>query len=87
MISLQEHREDGQDLLEYGILASLIAIVVLAAVKLVASQIMSVFWGAIALSSEVVVLSVLCAGLAARAVDSARRGFPTRSRSAPRPTA
>jgi Flp pilus assembly pilin Flp len=41
-------REDGQDLLEYGLLASLIAIFTLAAVRLLATQITSVFWGAIA---------------------------------------
>jgi Flp pilus assembly pilin Flp len=41
-------REDGQDLLEYGILASLIAIFALSAVRLLANQITSVFWGAIA---------------------------------------
>ena len=40
--------EDGQDLLEYGLLASLIAIFALATVKLLATQITSVFWGAIA---------------------------------------
>ena len=41
-------REDGQDLLEYGLLASLIAIFALAAVRVLATQITSVFWGAIA---------------------------------------
>ena len=41
-------REDGQDLLEYAMLASLIAIVALAGMKLVASQIVNVFWGGIA---------------------------------------
>jgi Flp pilus assembly pilin Flp len=41
-------REDGQDLLEYGLLASLIAIFALAAVRLLADQITDVFWGAIA---------------------------------------
>jgi Flp pilus assembly pilin Flp len=41
-------REDGQDLLEYGLLASLIAIFALSAVRLLANQITSVFWGAIA---------------------------------------
>jgi Flp pilus assembly pilin Flp len=41
-------REDGQDLLEYGILASLIAIFCLAGLRLVATQITAVFWGAIA---------------------------------------
>ncbi len=41
-------REDGQDLLEYGLLASLIAIFALAAVKLLATEITSTFWGSIA---------------------------------------
>src|SRR6187431_3190300 len=41
-------REDGQDLLEYGILASLIAILCLAGLRLVATQITAVFWGGIA---------------------------------------
>ena len=41
-------REDGQDLIEYGLLASLIAIVALASMRLVATQITDVFWGAIA---------------------------------------
>jgi Flp pilus assembly pilin Flp len=50
MISLQRlsKREDGQDLLEYGLLASLIAIFALAAVQLVATEITDTFWGAIA---------------------------------------
>jgi Flp pilus assembly pilin Flp len=41
-------REQGQDLLEYGLLASLIAIFALAAVRVLAGQITNVFWGAIA---------------------------------------
>jgi Flp pilus assembly pilin Flp len=41
-------REDGQDLLEYAMLASLIAIIALAGMKLVATQIIDVFWGDIA---------------------------------------
>jgi Flp pilus assembly pilin Flp len=41
-------REDGQDLLEYSLLASLIAIFALSAVRLLAAQITSVFWGSIA---------------------------------------
>jgi Flp pilus assembly pilin Flp len=41
--------EDGQDLLEYGLLASLIAIAALFAVRLVATQITDVLWGAIAI--------------------------------------
>ena len=50
MISLQRlsKREDGQDLLEYGLLASLIAIFALAAVRLMATEITDTFWGAIA---------------------------------------
>ena len=40
--------EDGQDLLEYGLLASLIAIFCLAFIRLLATQITTVFWGAIA---------------------------------------
>jgi Flp pilus assembly pilin Flp len=39
---------DGQDLLEYGLLASLIAIFALAAMRVLANQITGVFWGAIA---------------------------------------
>jgi Flp pilus assembly pilin Flp len=38
---------DGQDLLEYGLLASLIAIVVLAGVRLIGYEIGTVFWGTI----------------------------------------
>jgi Flp pilus assembly pilin Flp len=50
MISLRRlvGSADGQDLLEYAMLASLIAIVAMAAVKLVGNEIGSVFWGAIA---------------------------------------
>jgi len=50
MISLQRlgKRDDGHDLLEYGLLASLIAIFVLAGAKLLAFQITDVFWGAVA---------------------------------------
>ena len=40
--------EDGQDLMEYGLLASLIALVCLAATKVLATTITSTFWGAIA---------------------------------------
>jgi Flp pilus assembly pilin Flp len=40
--------EDGQDLLEYGLLVSLIAIFVLAAVKLLGDQISGVLWGTVA---------------------------------------
>jgi len=40
--------EDGQDLLEYGLLAALIAIVALGAVTTVGNTIYTVFWSAIA---------------------------------------
>jgi Flp pilus assembly pilin Flp len=40
--------EDGQDLLEYGLLASLIALFAVAAVRVLGDQISSVLWGAIA---------------------------------------
>jgi len=41
-------RGDGQDLIEYGLLAALIAIVALAAVTTVGNTINTVFWQAIA---------------------------------------
>jgi Flp pilus assembly pilin Flp len=41
-------RNDGQDLLEYSLLASLIAIFALFAVNLLATEITDTFWGAIA---------------------------------------
>jgi Flp pilus assembly pilin Flp len=40
--------EDGQDLLEYGLLASLIALFAVAAVRVLGDQISTVLWGAIA---------------------------------------
>ncbi len=40
--------EDGQDLLEYGMLAALIAIIALGAVTLLGNTIHAVFWNAIA---------------------------------------
>lgn len=43
--------EEGQDLLEYGLLASLIALVALAAVTNLGQTIMNVFWAAIAAAS------------------------------------
>ena len=42
--------EDGQDLLEYGLLAALIAIVALGAVSSVGQAIYNVFWKGIASS-------------------------------------
>jgi Flp pilus assembly pilin Flp len=44
-------RDDGQDLLEYGLLAALIAIFAIGAVQSVGNTINSVFWSAIAASS------------------------------------
>jgi pilus assembly protein Flp/PilA len=44
------HAEDGQDLLEYGLLAALIAIVAIGAVTSVGNAIHSVFWQTIASS-------------------------------------
>ena len=50
MIWLQtlRKRDEGQDLIEYAMLASLIALFCLAAVTVLAEQITDVFWGAIA---------------------------------------
>jgi Flp pilus assembly pilin Flp len=42
--------DDGQDLLEYGLLAALIAIVALGAVSTVGTTIYTVFWRTIAAS-------------------------------------
>jgi Flp pilus assembly pilin Flp len=42
------HEEDGQDLLEYGLLAALIALVALGAVRTLGQTIYNVFWSAIA---------------------------------------
>lgn len=42
--------EDGQDLLEYGLLAALIAIIALGAVTSVGNVVHDVFWTAIAAS-------------------------------------
>lgn len=40
-------RDDGQDLIEYGLLVALIALVCLAAVTTVGSTIQTVFWSGI----------------------------------------
>ena len=44
-------REDGQDLMEYGLLMALIAIVALGAVQSLGNTVNSVFWSAIAAAS------------------------------------
>jgi Flp pilus assembly pilin Flp len=41
-------RQDGQDLLEYGLLTSLIAIFVLAAVRILGDTVGLTLWGAVA---------------------------------------
>ena len=45
-----QRSEDGQDLLEYGLLAALIAIFALGAVSTLGNTIQTVFWTAIASS-------------------------------------
>jgi len=42
------HEEDGQDLLEYGLLAALIAVVAIVGVTTLGQQITAVFWNQIA---------------------------------------
>jgi Flp pilus assembly pilin Flp len=44
-------REDGQDLLEYGLLVALIALIALGAVARLGTVITTVFWDAIAAAS------------------------------------
>jgi Flp pilus assembly pilin Flp len=44
--------EDGQDLLEYGILAALIAVIAIGAVSIVGNTINTVFWQTIAVASN-----------------------------------
>ena len=44
-------RDEGQDLLEYGMLAALIAIVALGAVQTLGNTVTGVFWNAIAAAS------------------------------------
>jgi len=49
MISLRwlAKREDGQDLIEYGVLAALIAIAAMGAVKVIGDTVSTVLWGTI----------------------------------------
>jgi Flp pilus assembly pilin Flp len=44
------HQQDGQDLLEYGLLMALIAIIAMGAVSSVGNVVNNVFWTAIASS-------------------------------------
>jgi len=46
----RSHAEEGQDLLEYGLLAALIAIVAFSAVSTLGQTIYNVFWKAISAS-------------------------------------
>ena len=48
VISRLVRRDDGQDLIEYGLLAVLIAVVVMVGVTSVGQAIMSVFWTPVA---------------------------------------
>jgi Flp pilus assembly pilin Flp len=50
LVSLQRH-DEGQDLLEYALLMSLIAVVAITAVTSVGNAIVAVFWSAIAAAS------------------------------------
>jgi Flp pilus assembly pilin Flp len=47
-------REDGQDLLEYALLVSLIALVAMSAVTTVGSTIKTVFWDVIAAATAAI---------------------------------
>jgi Flp pilus assembly pilin Flp len=49
IVSLQRlrKRDEGQDLLEYGLLVSLIALFALGAVTMLSEQITDVYWGLI----------------------------------------
>jgi len=44
--------EDGQDLLEYGLLAALIAVVAIGAVSVVGNTVNTVFWQTIGVASS-----------------------------------
>lgn len=44
-------RDEGQDLLEYGVLVALIAIVALGAIQALGNTVLTVFWSAIAAAS------------------------------------
>ncbi len=44
--------EDGQDLMEYGLLAALVAVIAIGAVTTVGNTINSVFWQTIAVASS-----------------------------------
>jgi pilus assembly protein Flp/PilA len=51
-IAQVQRSEEGQDLLEYGLLAALIAVVAIGAVSAVGTTIYTAFWQSIALASS-----------------------------------
>lgn len=51
VIQTFRRREEGQDLLEYGVLVALIAIVALGAIQALGNTVLTVFWSAIAAAS------------------------------------
>ena len=51
-IAAVRRSEDGQDLLEYGLLAALIAVVAIGAVTVVGNTVNTVFWQAIGIASN-----------------------------------
>ena len=51
LVTTLQRNDEGQDLLEYGMLMSLIAIVAMTAVSSLGNAILSIFWSAIAAAS------------------------------------
>ena len=51
LVNTLQRNDDGQDLLEYAMLMSLIAIVAMSAVSALGNAILSIFWSAIAAAS------------------------------------
>ncbi len=51
LVTTLPRNDEGQDLLEYGMLMSLIAIVAMTAVSSLGNAILSIFWSAIAAAS------------------------------------
>ena len=51
LVTTLQRNDEGQDLLEYGMLMSLIAIVAMTAVSSLGNAILNIFWSAIAAAS------------------------------------
>jgi len=51
LVTTLQRNDEGQDLLEYGMLMSLIAVVALTAVSSLGNAILGIFWSAIAAAS------------------------------------